>query len=491
VPRRDDIETILLIGSGPIVIGQASEFDYSGTQACRVLKDEGYKVILANSNPATIMTDPEFADRTYVEPLDVDVLTAIIERERPDAILPTLGGQTALNLAMQLSQRGVLDRFGVELIGANAVAIQTAENREQFKAAMTEIGLSVPASGFAYALDEALTVGAEIGYPVIVRPSYILGGQGTGIAADEDELRRIATVGLAASPITEILIERSIVGWKEYELEVMRDRADNCVVVCSIENVDPMGVHTGDSITVAPAQTLSDVEYQRMRDAAFSCIRRIGVDTGGSNIQFAIEPDTGQMVVIEMNPRVSRSSALSSKATGFPIAKIAARLAVGYTLDEITNDITGVTPASFEPTIDYVVTKVPRWAFEKFPGTPDVLGTRMQSVGEAMAIGRTFPESLQKALRSLELGRSGLNCDPVEAVYDQWDDDELVRRAAIATPDRPYHLEAALRRGISVERLHETTQVDPWFLDQISLITEERARLTGAGIDGMSRRLWR
>ncbi|MGH9225339.1 MAG: carbamoyl-phosphate synthase large subunit [Acidimicrobiales bacterium] len=492
MPRRSDIESILLIGSGPIVIGQACEFDYSGTQACRVLKEEGYRVILVNSNPATIMTDPDFAHRTYVEPLEPDVVAAVIERERPDALLPTLGGQTALNLAMALHERGVLKEFGVELIGASAEAIRTAENRERFKAAMTEIGLSVPSSGFAYELDEAIKVGDEIGYPVIVRPSFILGGGGTGIAADADELRRIAAVGLATSPTTEILIERSIAGWKEYELEVMRDRADNCVVVCSIENLDPMGVHTGDSITVAPAQTLTDVEYQRMRDAAFACIRRIGVDTGGSNIQFAVDPETGEMVVIEMNPRVSRSSALASKATGFPIAKIAARLAVGYTLDEIVNDITRKTPASFEPTIDYVVTKVPRWAFEKFPGIPDVLGTRMQSVGEAMAIGRTFPESLQKGLRSLEHGRWGLNCDPGEAITDGYSDDALVRRAAIANPDRPFQLEAALRRGISVERLHEATMVDPWFLDQISAITEERLWLAGVGgIEAMSRNDWR
>src|SRR5438067_7596852 len=454
----------MVIGSGPIVIGQACEFDYSGTQACRVLGQEGYRVVLANSNPATIMTDPEFADRTYVEPLDVDVLAAIIERERPDALLPTLGGQTALNLATSLAQRGVLDRFDVELIGASVEAIATAEDRERFKVAMTDVGLKVPASGFAYTLEEAMTVGREVGYPLIIRPSYILGGAGTGIAHDEEGLRRLAIVGLSASPISEILIERSIAGWKEFELEVMRDRSDNCVVVCSIENVDPMGVHTGDSITVAPAQTLSDVEYQRMRDAAFACIRRIGVDTGGSNIQFAIEPDTGQMVVIEMNPRVSRSSALASKATGFPIAKIAARLAVGYTLDEIPNDITRETPASFEPTIDYVVTKVPRWAFEKFPGVPEALGARMQSVGEAMAIGRTFPESLQKALRSLEHGRWGLNCDPGEASLDQLDDDELVRRAAVATPDRPVQLEAALRPGITVDRPAAATRVDPWFL---------------------------
>ncbi len=492
MPKRTDIRSILLIGSGPIVIGQASEFDYSGTQACRVLRDEGYRVILVNSNPATIMTDPEFADRTYVEPLDADVVAAIIERERPDALLPTLGGQTALNLAVALAERGVLARFGVELIGASIEAIHTAENREQFKAAMTEIGLAVPNSGFAYQLDEAVKVGDDVGYPVIIRPSFIMGGRGTGIAADAEELLRLAEIGLAASPISEILIEKSIAGWKEYELEVMRDHADNCVVVCSIENLDPMGVHTGDSITVAPAQTLSDVEYQRMRDAAFACIRRIGVDTGGSNIQFAVDPATGEMVVIEMNPRVSRSSALASKATGFPIAKIAARLAVGYTLDEIPNDITRMTPASFEPTIDYVVTKVPRWAFEKFPGTSGVLGTRMQSVGEAMAIGRTFPESLQKGLRSLEHGRLGLNCDPGEAALDSFDDDELVRRAAIATPDRPFQLEGALRRGITVERLHQATGVDPWFLDQIALITAERATLAAIGpAGGMTRRDWR
>ncbi|MDP9075140.1 MAG: carbamoyl-phosphate synthase large subunit, partial [Actinomycetota bacterium] len=438
MPRRDDISSILVIGSGPIVIGQACEFDYSGTQACRVLQEEGYRVILANSNPATIMTDPQFADRTYIEPLTADVLSAIIARERPDALLPTLGGQTALNLAMALHERGVLDRYQVEMIGASAMAIRTAEERDRFHQAMTEIGLATPDSGFAHELEESLGVASRIGYPVIVRPSFILGGAGTGIAADEDSLRRIAATGLAASPISEILIERSIAGWKEYELEVMRDRADNCVVVCSIENFDPMGVHTGDSVTVAPAQTLSDVEYQLMRDAAFACIRRIGVDTGGSNIQFAVDPADGHMVVIEMNPRVSRSSALASKATGFPIAKIAARLAVGYTLDEIHNDITRQTLASFEPTIDYVVTKVPRWAFEKLPGIPDVLGTRMQSVGEAMAIGRTFPESLQKGMRSLEHGRLGLNCDPAEAMYDVLSDDALVRKASVATPDRPF-----------------------------------------------------
>jgi carbamoyl-phosphate synthase large subunit len=492
MPKRTDLESILLIGAGPIVIGQACEFDYSGTQACKVLRQEGYRVVLANSNPATIMTDPEFADRTYVEPLDVEILMEIIERERPDAVLPTLGGQTALNLAMELVERGAVATPGTpELIGANAEAIRTAEDREEFKRAMLGIGLDVPASGVARTMDEARAVVADIGLPVVIRPAYILGGKGTGIASTPEDLERIASNGLAASPINEILIERSIAGWKEYELEVMRDRADNCVVICSIENLDPMGVHTGDSITVAPAQTLSDVEYQRMRDAAFACLRRVGVETGGSNVQFALNPADGHMVVIEMNPRVSRSSALASKATGFPIAKIAAKLAVGYTLDEIPNDITRATPASFEPTIDYVVTKVPRWAFEKFPGSPGVLGTSMQSVGEAMAIGRTFPESMQKALRSLEHGRLGLACDPAEAALDELDDEELLRRAAIGTPDRPFQLEAALRRGIPVEVLAERTKVDPWFLDQLLAIVEERAALAEVGFDGMDRRSWR
>jgi carbamoyl-phosphate synthase large subunit len=491
MPRRDDLESILLIGSGPIVIGQACEFDYSGTQACRVLRAEGYRVILANSNPATIMTDPDFADATYVEPLDVEILTKIIEKERPDALLPTLGGQTALNLAMALSEAGVLERFGVELIGADATAIATAEDRELFKVAMHGIGLATPESGTAHTMDEARAVVDRIGLPVVIRPAYILGGRGTGIASTADEFETVAANGLAASPISEILIEKSIAGWKEYELEVMRDRADNCVIICSIENVDPMGVHTGDSITVAPAQTLSDVEYQLMRDAAFACIRRVGVETGGSNVQFALNPVNGDMVIIEMNPRVSRSSALASKATGFPIAKIAAKLAVGYTLDEIPNDITRKTPASFEPVIDYVVTKVPRWAFEKFPGQPAVLGTQMQSVGEAMAIGRTFPESLQKGMRSLEQGRAGLNADPAESVFDTLSDDELVAAASIATPDRPFQLEAALRRGISVDALHDATKVDPWFLDQILMITEERAVLAATGLDAMTPRAWR
>ncbi|MCD9623194.1 carbamoyl-phosphate synthase large subunit [Rhabdothermincola salaria] len=491
MPRRDDISSILLIGSGPIVIGQACEFDYSGTQACRVLREEGYRVILANSNPATIMTDPDFADATYVEPLDAEVLERIIEREHPDALLPTLGGQTALNLAMELVENGALERHGVELIGADATAIATAEDRELFKQAMAEIGLDAPPSATAHTIDQAVVIAEDLGLPVVIRPAYILGGRGTGIAADMDEFRRMAAIGLEASPISEILIEKSIAGWKEYELEVMRDHADNCVIICSIENVDPMGVHTGDSITVAPAQTLSDVEYQKMRDAAFACIRRVGVETGGSNVQFAVNPADGHMVIIEMNPRVSRSSALASKATGFPIAKIAARLAVGYTLDEIPNDITEKTPASFEPSIDYVVTKIPRWAFEKFPGTSGVLGTQMQSVGEVMAIGRTFPESLQKGLRSLEQGRLGLNCDPGEAQYDEIRLDELVRLSTIATPDRIFQLEACLRRGISVDDLAAATRVDPWFLDQMLAVTEERAHLDGRGPGDLTRPEWR
>ena len=496
MPKRTDIHSILIIGSGPIVIGQACEFDYSGTQACRVLKEEGYRVILVNSNPATIMTDPDFAHATYVEPITPEVVAKIIEREKPDAVLPTLGGQTGLNTAMALYEMGIIGVPGTpEMIGANALSIATAEDRGLFKQAMIEIGLKVPASGVAHDMPESRAVLAEIGLPCIIRPAYILGGRGTGIASTPEEFEAIAANGLDASPISEILIEKSIAGWKEYELEVMRDRADNCVIICSIENVDPMGVHTGDSITVAPAQTLSDVEYQEMRDAAFACIRRVGVETGGSNVQFAVNPATGEQVVIEMNPRVSRSSALASKATGFPIAKIAAKLAVGYTLDEISNDITSTltsaTPASFEPSIDYVVTKIPRWAFEKLPGTKGILGTQMQSVGEAMSIGRTFTESLQKGLRSLEQGRYGLGCDPAEAQLAERSDDDLLVAVAIPTPDRLFQVGELLRRGVSIERVHVACRIDPWFLDQMQQIMEERSVVTVAGMAGMTRRMWK
>ncbi len=492
MPKRTDIHSILIIGSGPIVIGQACEFDYSGTQACRVLKEEGYRVILANSNPATIMTDPDFADRTYIEPLTPEIIEAIIEREKPDAVLPTMGGQTALNLAMALFAKGVIGVPGTpEMIGANAEAIATAEDRGKFKEAMIEIGMEVPASGIAHSIDESMQVITEIGLPAIIRPAYILGGKGTGIAHDLEQFRQLATDGLAASPISEILIEKSIAGWKEYELEVMRDRADNCVIICSIENIDPMGVHTGDSITVAPAMTLSDVEYQQMRDAAFACIRRVGVETGGSNVQFAVNPDNGDQVIIEMNPRVSRSSALASKATGFPIAKIAARLAVGYTLDEIPNDITRATPASFEPSIDYVVTKIPRWAFEKLPGTSGILGTQMQSVGEAMSIGRTFTESFQKGLRSLEQGRLGFNADAAEMQYREIDDDDLIVKLGIPTPERIFYVGEALRRGISPDAVHEACRIDPWFIDQFLMIVEERHALADTGMAAMTRPTWR
>ena len=492
MPRRDDISSILIIGSGPIVIGQACEFDYSGTQACRVLREEGYRVVLANSNPATIMTDPEFADATYVEPLDAAVLEAIIARERPDALLPTLGGQTALNLATELSNSGVLDRYGVEMIGASEQAINTAEDRDRFRQAMTEIGLKCARSAIAHSMDEARRAIDEIGLPVIIRPAYILGGEGTGFATTAAEFETAAAAGLDASPISEILIEQSVKGWKEFELEVMRDRADNCVVICSIENFDAMGVHTGDSITVAPTQTLSDVEYQQMRDAAFACIRRIGVETGGSNVQFAVNPANGEQIIIEMNPRVSRSSALASKATGFPIAKIAARLAVGYTLDEITNDITGETPASFEPTIDYVVTKIPRWAFEKLPGAAPVLGPQMQSVGEVMAIGRTFPESLQKALRSLEQGRFGLNADAGETQYAERPTAELLHAISTPTPERVFEIGELLRRGADPDEISTITGVDPWFVDQMLAIIDERAVLEAAGSPRqLSRRAWK
>ncbi|HBV24791.1 MAG TPA: carbamoyl-phosphate synthase large subunit, partial [Acidimicrobiaceae bacterium] len=491
MPKREDLDSILIIGSGPIVIGQACEFDYSGTQACRVLRDEGYRIILANSNPATIMTDPEFADATYIEPLDLDVLTAIIAREKPDAILPTLGGQTALNLATELVESGVLEEYGVEMIGASGEAIATAEDRDLFRKAMEEIGLECARSGIAHDMDEAMAVIKEIGLPVIIRPAYILGGKGTAFAHTPEEYHRVAALGLDASPISEILIEQSIKGWKEYELEVMRDHADNCVVICSIENVDAMGVHTGDSITVAPAQTLSDVEYQKMRNAAFACIRRVGVETGGSNVQFAVHPETGRQIVIEMNPRVSRSSALASKATGFPIAKIAARLAVGYRLDEITNDITEKTPASFEPTIDYVVTKIPRWAFEKLPGASGVLGPQMQSVGEAMAIGRTFPESLQKGIRSLEQGRFGLNADAGELQYRQETTDDLLEQIAIPTPERLFQIAELMRRETGLQAIYSACEIDPWFLDQMMIIIEERIALEGKAPSALSARQWK
>jgi carbamoyl-phosphate synthase large subunit len=491
MPRRDDLSTIMVIGSGPIVIGQACEFDYSGTQACQVLRAEGYRVVLVNSNPATIMTDPATADATYVEPLDADVLVDIIERERPDALLPTLGGQTALNLTMELVRRGDLERLGVEVIGARPEAISTAEDRELFKKAMADIGLAVPESGFAHSVDDALTIAHEIGWPIIIRPSFILGGAGTGIAFGDDDFLRLAAEGIAASPIGEILVEKSIAGWKEYELEVMRDHADNCVVICSIENFDPMGVHTGDSITVAPQQTLSDVEYQAMRDDAFRVLRRVGVETGGSNVQFAVNPNTGERLVIEMNPRVSRSSALASKATGFPIAKIAARLAVGYTLDEIQNDITKVTPASFEPVIDYVVTKIPRWAFEKLPGSTPQLGTRMQSVGEVMAIGRNFAESLQKAVRSLEQGRVGFALGS-DSEFADLDETQLWERCVVATPERLFALHEMLLRGTSVEEIADRTGIDRWFIHQLACIVEREGELrSGVELKAFDARTWR
>jgi len=459
MPRRNDIQKILIIGSGPIVIGQACEFDYSGTQACRALKQEGYEVVLVNSNPATIMTDPEIADRTYVEPLTLESATAIIEKERPDALLPTVGGQTGLNLSVDLYEKGVLDKFGVKLIGANIDAIRVGEDRELFKAAMDEIGIPTAKGGFAHTWEEAQKVVETTGYPAIVRPSFTLGGTGGGTAYNPEEFEEIAKNGLAASPNSQILVEESILGWKEYELEVMRDLNDNVVIICSIENFDPMGVHTGDSITVAPAQTLSDVEYQNLRDMSKKCIRKVGVETGGSNIQFAVNPENGAVRIIEMNPRVSRSSALASKATGFPIAKIAAKLAVGYTLDEIPNDITKKTPASFEPTIDYVVTKIPKWAFEKFPGSEDVLGTQMKSVGEVMAIGRTFKESLFKGLRSLEAVK------PLRLVGVP--DHELQRKLARPNSQRFSYVTYALQNGYSIEEIHRLTMIDPWFLEQL------------------------
>ncbi|HEY9761142.1 MAG TPA: carbamoyl-phosphate synthase large subunit [Trichocoleus sp.] len=470
MPRRDDIKKILLVGSGPIVIGQACEFDYSGTQACKALREEGYEVVLVNSNPATIMTDPETADRTYIEPLTPELVERVIAKERPDALLPTMGGQTALNIAVALAKNGTLDKYGVELIGAKLPAIEMAEDRKLFKEAMERIGVGVCPSGLAETMDEAREIAAQIGsFPLIIRPAFTMGGSGGGIAYNQEEFEEIARSGLDASPVSQILVEQSLLGWKEYELEVMRDLADNVVIICSIENLDPMGIHTGDSITVAPAQTLTDKEFQRLRDASIKIIREIGVETGGSNIQFAVNPVSGDVIVIEMNPRVSRSSALASKATGFPIAKFAAKLAVGYTLDEIPNDITKKTPASFEPTIDYVVTKVPRFAFEKFPGSEPNLTTQMKSVGEAMAIGRTFQESLQKALRSLETGRAGWGCDRNEKLPTI-----SQIRASLRTPnpERIFALRHALQLGQTIDEIYELTGIDPWFLNKLSELLE-------------------
>jgi len=478
LPERKDIKSILIIGSGPIVIGQACEFDYSGTQACKVLRKLGYKVILVNSNPATIMTDPELADVTYIEPITPEFVSRIIEREKPDAILPTMGGQTALNVAVSLAESGILAKHRVEMIGANLDAIKKAEDRELFKNTVTSVGLDVPRGRFVRNMDEAMGIVDYVGFPAIIRPSFTLGGMGGGVAYNVEEFKEIARHGLSVSPISEILVEESVLGWKEFELEVMRDRNDNVVIVCSIENMDPMGVHTGDSITVAPAQTLTDREYQKMRDWAKKVIRAVGVETGGSNIQFAVDPADGRMVVIEMNPRVSRSSALASKATGFPIAKIAAMLAVGYTLDEIPNDITKKTPASFEPSIDYVVVKIPRWDFEKFKGADDTLGVQMKSVGEAMAIGSTFKEALQKALRSLEQGRFGLGSDGKDAYKftNRKGPAFLETQRTIANrlkrpkPDNIFYLRYAMQAGLSIEEIFSLTKIDPWFLRNIKEI---------------------
>ena len=491
MPKRTDINTVLIVGAGPIIIGQACEFDYSGTQACKALREEGYCVVLVNSNPATIMTDPEFADRTYIEPITPECVEKIIVRELDIiqqngtkgklVLLPTLGGQTALNTAMSLHRSGFLERFNIEMIGANADAIERGEDRQLFKDAMIRIGLDVPASGVAHTIDEALEIANKIGkFPLIIRPAYTLGGTGGGIAYNREEYEEMIKHGLDLSPVTEVLVEESLLGWKEFEMEVMRDRADNCVIICSIENFDPMGVHTGDSITVAPTQTLTDKEYQIMRNASFAVIREIGVETGGSNIQFAVNPDNGRLVIIEMNPRVSRSSALASKATGFPIAKFAAKLAVGYLLEEIRNDITRETPACFEPTIDYVVVKMPRFAFEKFSAADPMLNTQMKSVGEAMAIGRTFKESLQKALRSLEVGRSGLGGDgkPWRIGQDVYGDrdilprDVIVQKISVPNGERIFFLRHALRAGFTIDEIFGLTKIDRWFLTQIKEIVD-------------------
>ena len=490
MPKRTDIKSLLIIGSGPIVIGQACEFDYSGTQACKVLREEGYRVILINSNPATIMTDPDLADATYVEPITPAVVEKILEKERPDAILPTMGGQTALNTAVALAESGVLKKYGIELIGAKLEAIKKAEDRELFQDAMTEIGLESPKGKFVHSMEDAMEVAEEIGLPIIIRPSFTLGGTGGGTAYNLMEFREKVEHGLTSSPIHQVLVEESVIGWKEYELEVMRDLKDNVVIICSIENFDPMGVHTGDSITVAPAQTLTDKEYQVMRDAAIKIIRQIGVETGGSNIQFAINPTDGRMIVIEMNPRVSRSSALASKATGFPIAKIAAKLAVGYTLDEIPNDITKETPASFEPTIDYCVVKIPRWDFEKFKGVDDTLGVQMKSVGEAMAIGRTFKEAFQKALRSLEQGRFGLGADGKD-VFDirnlpegkrEETKKKVLDRLKMPKPNNVFYIRYAFQLGVTIDELFRITKIDPWFLYNMKQIVECEEELYGYSV---------
>ena len=516
MPKRTDIHTVLIVGAGPIVIGQACEFDYSGTQACKALREEGYRVVLVNSNPATIMTDPEFADRTYIEPITPEIVEAIIVRELDEmrrlgvvppssptsdlppptpppppklALLPTLGGQTALNVAMALHRSGALERHGIEMIGANAAAIERGEDRLVFKELMHAIGLDVPVSGVAHTIEESRQIADTIGcFPVIIRPAYTLGGSGGGIAYNREEFEEIARRGLDLSPVSEILIEESLLGWKEFEMEVMRDTADNCVIICSIENLDPMGVHTGDSITVAPIQTLTDKEFQIMRDASFAVIRAVGVETGGSNIQFAVNPDTGRMVIIEMNPRVSRSSALASKATGFPIAKIAAKLAVGYRLDEIRNDITRETPASFEPTIDYVVVKIPRFAFEKFPQADPTLNTQMKSVGEAMSIGRTFKESLQKCLRSLEIGRSGLGGDGkpwrvgtgIHGDRDILPREIISKKLAVPNAERIFFIRHALRAGYTIEEIFGLTRIDRWFLTQIKEIVDFEEELAAS-----------
>ncbi|MEC4673882.1 MAG: carbamoyl-phosphate synthase large subunit, partial [Nitrospirota bacterium] len=492
MPKRSDLHRILLIGSGPIVIGQACEFDYSGTQACRALKEDGYEVVLLNSNPATIMTDPELADRTYIEPITVEVVERILERDHPDALLPTMGGQTALNMTVALHQQGILEKHNVKLIGASFEAIQKAEDREAFKQAMHRIGLATPQSQLIRNREEAMNFMEVVGFPAIVRPSFTLGGTGGNIAYNREEFERFVDWALMTSPVGEVLIERSLIGWKEFELEVMRDLKDNVVIVCPIENFDAMGVHTGDSITVAPALTLTDKEYQYMRDAAIRIIQEIGVDTGGSNIQFAVNPKNGDMIVIEMNPRVSRSSALASKATGFPIAKIAAKLAIGYTLDEITNDITQVTKASFEPSIDYVVVKIPRFAFEKFPGSDSTLTTQMKSVGEAMALGRNFQEAFQKAIRSLETDRSGLNslCGLDQYLPDDPIDPQVSKQARAAIraviPDRPWHMADALRIGMSKDELYATTHIDPWFLDQLEALVDIERQIVALGRNASS-----